>query len=107
MVRIPRLAALSLRRKSRLRSRPAVTRHVVERLEERTLLSYTNVLVNNPAADTGTNDTQSETTLLLAGSNVLVGFNDSESNASNNKFTGFGLSTDGGATFTDKGTLPT
>jgi hypothetical protein len=79
----------------------------VERLEDRTLLSYANVLVNNPAADTGSNDTQSETSLVLAGSTVVVGFNDSESNVSNNKFTGFGRSTDGGSTFTDMGTLPT
>ena len=65
------------------------------------------MLVNNPAADTGSNDTQSETTLVLAGSTVVVAYNDSGSNASNNKFTGFAQSTDGGATFTDKGTLPT
>src|SRR5204862_2501333 len=70
-------------------------------------LSYTNVLVNSPAADTSTNDTQSETSLVLAGSTVVVGFNDSGSNQSNNKFTGFSRSTDGGATFSDLGTLPT
>ncbi|HTK74712.1 MAG TPA: sialidase family protein, partial [Gemmataceae bacterium] len=79
----------------------------LERLEDRTVPAFTNVLVNNPAADLGSNDTQSETTLVLAGSNVVVAFNDSGSNAGNTKFTGFAQSTNGGATFTDKGTLPT
>jgi hypothetical protein len=79
----------------------------LEALEDRTLLSYTNVLVNSTAADTGSNDTQSETSLVLAGSTVVVGFNDSGSNASNNQFTGVGRSTDGGSSFTDGGTLPT
>ena len=38
----------------------------------------------------------------------MVGFNDSGSNGTaSNKFTGFARSTDGGATFTDGGTLPT
>src|SRR5947209_8588333 len=81
-------------------------RSMLERLEDRTVPSFTNVLVNNPAADVGSNDTQSETALVLAGSTVLVAFNDSGSNQSNNKFTGFGRSTDGGATFTDMGALP-
>src|SRR5438105_1264999 len=81
-------------------------RPFLEALEDRTLLSYANVLVNSPAADTGTNDTQSETSVVAAGSTVVVAFNDSGSNQSNNKFTGFGRSTDGGATFTDLGTLP-
>src|SRR5205823_14173570 len=87
--------------------RPASLRLFLEPLEDRTLLSFSNVLVSNVTADTGSNDTQSETSLVLAGSTVVVGFNDSESNASNNKFTGLARSTDGGASFTDKGTLPT
>ncbi len=94
---------------SQLFRRPRLTRvrPLVEALEDRTVPSYANVLVNNPSADAGTNDTQSETTLVLAGSTVVVGFNDSGSNAGNNKFTGFGRSADGGANFTDMGTLPT
>ena len=86
---------------------PGMARLLLERLEDRTVPSSANVLVNNPAADTGSNDTQSETTLVLAGSTVVVGFNDSGSNVSNNKFTGFARSTDGGNTFSDLGTLPT
>src|SRR5262249_11039120 len=57
--------------------REAPRRPLLEALEDRLLLSYPNVLVNNPSADTGSNDTQSETTLLVAGSTVVVGFNDS------------------------------
>src|SRR5437660_542428 len=58
--------------------RPASLRLFLEPLEDRTLLSFSNVLVSNVAADTGSNDTQSETSLVLAGSTVVVGFNDSE-----------------------------
>ena len=71
------------------------------------LAQTTNTLVNNPAADTTTRDTQSETALVLAGSNVIAAFNDSGSSVGTNKFTGFSRSTDGGASFTDLGTLPT
>src|SRR3989442_14063196 len=95
------------RRLFRTFGRRSTVRLLLERLEDRAVPSYANVLVTNPAADTGTNDTQSETALVLAGSNVVVAFNDSGSNQSNNKFTGFALSTDGGGSFTDKGTLPT
>src|SRR5215470_14865917 len=70
----------------------------------------TNVLVNNLAEDTGPQDTQSETTLVLgSGSNIVVGFNDSGSVVPpppTNHFTGYSLSTDGGLSFTDKGRLP-
>jgi hypothetical protein len=68
------------------------------------------ILVNNPATDTSTTCcfTQSETSVLVFGSTVLVGFNDSGSFFANtNKFTGYARSTDGGLTFTDMGTLPT
>src|SRR5438067_521215 len=101
------------RRPSSPRARRAQTRRfntirsLLERLEDRTVPAFTNLLVNNPAADLGSNDTQSETALVLAGSNVVVAFNDSGSNAGNNKFTGFAQSTNGGATFVDRGTLPT
>ena len=45
---------------------------------------------------------------MAFGNTVVVGFNDSGSNSGGtNKFTGFARSTDGGATFTDGGTLPT
>lgn len=67
-----------------------------------------NALVNDPASDTTSHDTQSETAITVAGSNVIVGFNDSGSNASGaSHFTGYSVSIDGGATFTDKGVLPT
>jgi len=63
---------------------------------------------NNAGAGATANFTQSETTILAFGSNVVIGFNDSGSNAGGaNKFTGWSYSMDGGATFTDGGTLPT
>src|SRR5215510_13075013 len=73
------------------------------------VVSPDNSLVNNNAGSTGTAFfTQSETTLVAFGNTVVVGFNDSGSNSGGtNKFTGFARSTDGGATFTDGGTLPT
>jgi hypothetical protein len=66
-------------------------------------------LVNNNTGSIGTaNFTQSETSIIAFGSNVLIGFNDSGSNSGGaNKFTGFSRSIDGGTTFTDGGTLPT
>jgi hypothetical protein len=74
-----------------------------------TALSTPDVLVNNNAGATGTgNFTQSETTITAFGNNVVIGFNDAGSNAGGaNKFTGWSRSTDGGATFTDGGSLPT
>ena len=71
-------------------------------------LAPTNVLVNNNngAIATG-NFTQSETTILAYGNNVITGFNDAGSNAGGaNRFTGYAYSTDGGLTFTDAGNLP-
>ena len=82
-------------------------------LEGRALLAPVNVLVNNPAEDATNQDTQSETSVLAftgAGGRpiVLDVFNDSGSDLnSSNHFTGYARSTDGGATFTDLGTLPT
>jgi hypothetical protein len=72
-------------------------------------ISPFNSLTNNNAGATGTGlFTQSETALAAFGNTVVVGFNDSGSNAGGaNKFTGFARSTNGGATFTDGGTLPT
>jgi subtilisin-like proprotein convertase family protein len=67
-----------------------------------------NILVNNPISDTTTQDTQSETALVLgSGSNVVAFFNDSGSYQQGvGKFTGYGYSADGGASFVDGGTLP-
>src|SRR5262249_28707752 len=72
-------------------------------------ISPFNSLTNNNAGASGTGFfTQSETTIAAFGNTVVVGFNDSGSNSGGtNKFTGFARSTDGGATFTDGGTLPT
>jgi hypothetical protein len=63
-------------------------------------------LVNNPGEDTTSQDTQSETSLLVAGSTVLVAYNDSEENAGASHFTGFSQSTNDGASFRDMGALP-
>jgi subtilisin-like proprotein convertase family protein len=63
--------------------------------------------VNGPSADATAQDTQSETTIGVLGSNVIIGFNDSgSSNGSNTHFTGYSHSSNGGLSFTDKGTLP-
>src|SRR5499426_3335708 len=72
-------------------------------------ISPFNSLTNNNAGATGTGFfTQSETAIAAFGNTVVVGFNDSGSNSGGtNKFTGFARSTNGGATFTDGGTLPT
>jgi hypothetical protein len=72
-------------------------------------ISPYNSLTNNNAGATGTGlFTQSETAIAAFGNTVVVGFNDSGSNSGGtNKFTGFARSIDGGATFTDGGTLPT
>lgn len=71
------------------------------------LSALANVLVNNAAADATAQDTQSETSILLAGSIILAGFNDSGSYLGGaSHFTGFSRSTDGGATWVDGGTLP-
>ena len=68
-----------------------------------------NNLVNNPSTDTTAQDTQSETTLVVADSTVVAGFNDSGSHVptSNNHFTGFSRSIDMGTSWMDKGVLPT
>lgn len=70
--------------------------------------------VNNPAADLTARNTQSETSIALAANgNVIVSWNDSGSlqnpsfTTPNDKFTGVGISTNGGTSFTDQGTFPT
>jgi hypothetical protein len=70
-----------------------------------------NTLVNDPAEDAKTfvRAVQSETSILLAGPNVVVGFNDSGAfnRSGTNHFTGWSVSTDGGKSFTDEDVLPT
>jgi hypothetical protein len=71
----------------------------------------TNVLVNDPTEDGlfYSQNTQSETTLVLGANNtVVVGFNDSGlyDGSINAHFTGYSVSTDGGASFSDQLALP-
>ncbi len=77
--------------------------------------SFANVLVNNPGIDVTSQNTQSETAITLvpgvdplgSDTRAIVAYNDSGSNVGGcDKFTGFSLSTDGAASFIDKGTLP-
>lgn len=72
------------------------------------LSAIANPIVNNPSGDTSAQDTQSETAVVFAsGQNVIAAFNDSGAHIGGaSRFTGWSLSTDGGATFTDKGDLP-
>jgi hypothetical protein len=71
-----------------------------------------NVRVNNPALDTHQVDqtTQSETTIAVAGSDVAVGYNDSQQNllalTAGSNLSGYSYSTNGGKSFTDGGDLP-
>ncbi|HEU4397287.1 MAG TPA: proprotein convertase P-domain-containing protein [Actinomycetota bacterium] len=62
--------------------------------------------VNGPAEDATAQDTQSETTIGVLGSNVIIGFNDSGSFDANTHFTGYAHSSNRGLSFTDQGTLP-
>jgi BNR/Asp-box repeat len=74
--------------------------------------NLSNVLVNNPSEDTHQVDqtTQSETTVAVAGSHVAVGFNDSQQSGlfltAGSDLSGYSYSADGGASFTDGGSLP-
>jgi len=71
-----------------------------------------NVRVNNPALDTHQVDqtTQSETTIAVHGSSVAVGYNDSQQGlltlTAGADLNGYSYSTNGGASFTDGGTVP-
>jgi hypothetical protein len=70
-----------------------------------------NVIVNNQALDGPTsNFTQSETTNIVYGNTIVVGYNDTESYnnsfSQDSQYTGYSISTDGGQTFTDLGSLP-
>ena len=67
--------------------------------------------VNNPSADTLPNQTtQSETTIAKdpVTGNLIIGWNDSGrfTSSSGDSFTGWGVSTSGGATWTDMGPFP-
>jgi hypothetical protein len=74
--------------------------------------SLVNVRVNNPANDSHQTDqtTQSETSVAVSGLNVAVGYNNSQHAllflTAGGDLTGYGYSTNGGATFTDGGALP-
>jgi hypothetical protein len=74
--------------------------------------SFTNVRVNDPSLDTHQVDqtTQSETAIAVAGSNVAVGYNDSQQTGlfltAGSDLTGYSYSRDGGKSFTDGGDLP-
>ncbi|MFL6241008.1 MAG: sialidase family protein [Actinomycetes bacterium] len=73
--------------------------------------NLTNVLVNDPGKDTHQTDqtTQSETSVAVAGSHVAVGFNDSQqallAYTAGLDLSGVASSSDGGAHFTDRGTI--
>lgn len=70
--------------------------------------SEQSALVNEPGRDGPTSGfTQSETSMVKFGNNVVVGYNDSGSAAAGNKFTGWSVSRDGGQSFMDMGELPT
>src|SRR5436189_5504037 len=74
-------------------------------LEDRiTPVNIANVLVNNQLTDTTSQDTQSETSTIVFGSTILASYNDSALAGVHG--TGYSRSTDGGATFTDLGSLP-
>jgi hypothetical protein len=71
-----------------------------------------NVRVNNPAEDSNAVDqtTQSETAIAVSGSNVAVGFNDSQHGllflTAGANLDGVASSTNGGTSFTDLGWVP-
>ena len=64
-------------------------------------------LVNDPSADATAQDTQSETTLTIAGPNLVSAYNDSGSFLNGAAhFTGYSVSFNGGRSWQDMGTLP-
>lgn len=71
---------------------------------------FPNVPVNDPAEDgRSSQDTQSETSLVLAGGTVIAAFNDStlyDPAHTSYHFTGYSVSGDGGQSFQDAGALP-
>jgi len=73
---------------------------------------FRNVRVSNPAEDTQQIDqtTQSETSIAVVGSDIAVGFNDSQNTlpffTQATNLSGFAFSHDGGKSFTDGGVIP-
>jgi len=73
---------------------------------------FRNVRVNNPGEDTQQIDqtTQSETSIAVVGSDIAVGFNDSQNTlpffTQATNLSGFASSRDGGRSFTDGGVIP-
>ena len=67
----------------------------------------TDILVNDPELDEG-GTTQSETSVAVSpvDGTICAAWNDSGERAGANGFSGFGVSTDGGSTFTDQGPFP-
>lgn len=65
----------------------------------------TDVLVNKPASDTG-GTTQSETSIRAVGNHIVAAWNDAGEGFGANGFSGFGFSSDGGATWKDGGPFP-
>ncbi|MDQ6793993.1 MAG: glycoside hydrolase [Chloroflexota bacterium] len=72
-----------------------------------------NVRVNDPSADGHQVDqtTQSETTIAVSGTKVVVGFNDSQQSlqpflTAGSNLTAYAYSSNGGSTWTDGGTIP-
>jgi hypothetical protein len=102
----------SPRRPHAKRRRQCSRRLELELLEARNLLSFTNVLVNNPAEDTvPKEDTQSETAIVLgAHSNIIAAYNDSGNfsypTPLNPTIGGYSVSSNAGGSFTDQGELP-
>jgi hypothetical protein len=68
-------------------------------------LSGTDILVNDPALDTG-GSTQSETSVVAVGNVVCAAWNDAGEGFFANGGSGFGFSLDGGQTFSDGGPFP-
>lgn len=74
--------------------------------------AFTNVRVNDPSLDTHQPDqtTQSETSIAVVGSHIAVGYNDSQQTGlfltAGSDLAGYSYSADGGAHFTDGGTIP-
>jgi hypothetical protein len=69
--------------------------------------SYTNVLVNNRATDTGPGSGQSEVSIAAFGGNVVAAWNDGEGFAVGGSTQGYAYSSNGGLTWVDGGSPPT
>jgi hypothetical protein len=68
-------------------------------------LGGNDILVNDPSLDTG-GSTQSETSVAAFGNVVCAAWNDAGEGFGSNGFSGFGVSTDGGVSFVDRGPFP-